>query len=191
MGFDQVATDLAVTAKGEVILRLYNPQAEGGDSVSLYRWSPNREPTLLVNLGKPELAETRYGLQLTPDGGLLIAGGNLRGIWRLSPEGAVDWKTVRQKSAPPGYSDLRCPLGITMDKASCIWVTDPTRHQILHLDERGKLLGALGCFGDGSDGRRLSLNQPLGIATLTDRAGTEWLYVADTGNNRILKWPLP
>jgi hypothetical protein len=34
----------------------------------------------------------------------------------------------------------------------------------------------------------LGLNQPVGIAALKDAAGNETFYVADTGNQRIVKF---
>ena len=180
---DGEVDDIAVDARGGVIVRLRDPADAMG--VSLFRWSPDQPSKKLLAMGAPIVSSGEYGLHVGADGSLFVTGGNTRGIWHLSPEGEVIWKTVRQKTTPPGYTDLRCPLGITTDAKGNVWVTDPTRHQVLKFDKDGKLVKTMGSFGDGTDPARLSLNQPSGIAVVDG-----WLYVADTGNRRIVKWPL-
>jgi len=98
--------------------------------------------------------------------------------------------TERLKSSPPGYADLRFPLGITADSQGRIWVADPSRHEILRLAASGKLLGTIGSFGSGQNGGELMLNGPSGIAALKDLNGKEWIYVADGGNRRLIKLPV-
>ena len=182
------ARDLAVDDKGRLILRLPNPDAKGRN-LSLYRWSPQGGRELLINLGE-DSADGEYGLDMRPDGSLLVAGGGSRKILRIAPDGKLAWMTERLKSSPPGYDDLRFPLGITEDSQGGIWVADPSRHEILRLDASGKLLGAIGSFGSGQNAGDLLLNRPSGIAALKDTSGKEWIYVADGGNRRLVKWPV-
>lgn len=187
-GGNSIARDLAVDDKGRLILHLLKPDSKGGN-LSLYRWSPRGDRELLINLGEGS-AEGEYGLELQADGSLLVAGGTTRKILRLAPDGKVVWTTERLKSCPPGYSDLRFPLGITADSQGGIWVTDPSRHKILRLDAAGKLLGTIGSFGNGQNGGALLLNAPSGIAAIKDVNGKEWIYVADGGNRRLVKLPV-
>lgn len=184
-------TDLAITHTGEIIIRGAGAKTAATGNVTLVRWSPGHNPEPLIDLGKSTVSPGEYGLAQTTEGDLLVAGGNLRGIWRLSPDGKIIWEKKRQKTAAPGYDDLRSPMAITSDTTGTIWVADPTRHQIMSFGGDGRWLGTLGSFGDDDPKDYLTLNQPSGLATIKDATGREWLYVAEAGRNRIVKWPLP
>ncbi|HEY9250406.1 MAG TPA: hypothetical protein VIO38_14805, partial [Rariglobus sp.] len=195
-GGNYVPSDIVVDGRGRVLLLgpSTNPPARvKGSAVGLFRWDPagTAGPEMILELGAPQAANADIGFHALPDGGFLVAGGNIRSIWRLDRDGKVVWETNRLKSSPPGYPDFRSPHGITADSAGRVWVSDPARHQLLQLDlATGKLERALGSFGDGTDRSRLSLNQPAGIATFKDSRGQEWLYVADVGNRRLIAFPV-
>ena len=184
-GGNMVATDLAFDKSGRLILRLQQPDARGSN-ISLYRWSPESgQKELLIDLGG-SIGVGEYGLQSTEDGGLLVAGGSTRKIMKLDADGKVVWLNERLKSSPPGYQDLRLPVGITSDSLGNTWVTDPSRNSLLLLDKSGQLQGSVGGFGTALS--PLSLNAPSGIAAIKDANGLEWIYVADSGNQRLVKF---
>lgn len=190
-----VSTDLGVDRGGRVLMlaRSTNPPARlMGDAVALFRWNPTgkAEPELVLEVGAPQVSPGEGGLHALPDGGWLITGGNARTITRIAADDKIVWQIHREKSSPPGYPDLRCPLGITADAVGDVWITDSTRHQLMKLDGKtGRPLNTLGSFGDGTDATRLSLNRPMGIAAIKDLSGKEWLYIADIGNRRLLAFP--
>ncbi|WP_145928659.1 hypothetical protein OH491_02175 [Termitidicoccus mucosus] len=198
-GPDYVAADLAFDAGGNLLVLGSRPSADPKKPAThaLCSWNldTNAAPRPLVDFGKIDTGSGELGLHVLPDGDILVAGGHARAIWRLAPDGKVRWETRRQRGAPPGYTDLRCPLGITADARGNLWVTDPTRHQLLRLDAAtGELKQTFGSFADlplAEGEARLLLNQPAGVAILTDTAGVEWLHIADTGTRRLLRFPLP
>jgi len=184
-GGNMVATDLAFDMAGRLILRLQQPNARGGN-ISLYRWSPETgQKELLIDLGG-SVGVGEYGLQSTADGGLLVAGGSTRKIVKFDADGKVIWLNERVKSSPPGYQDHRLPVGIASDSSGNVWVTDPSRHSLVLLDKSGQLQGSIGGFGTSL--APLSLNAPSGIAAIKDARGVEWIYVADSGNQRLIKF---
>ncbi|MGE9290917.1 MAG: hypothetical protein ACQKBT_08005 [Puniceicoccales bacterium] len=182
------AADLAALDNGEVLIRDENPGKRGWD-LSLYRWSPDAERKLLLSLDNA--VEAQYGLAKLEDGGFLVAGGASRVVARLSGDGSIVWKTERAKSSPPGYTDLRNPFGITVDGTGAVWSTDPMRNQVLKFDAEGELIGAFELDGDSSDPvDPLLFSRPTGIAAIEDSSGREWVYVLDSANQRLLKWPV-
>jgi hypothetical protein len=195
-GGKYVTSDLGVDAQGRLLFMggsTNPPQRLKGGAIGLFRWNPAdaTPPEMILELGAPQVSNGEIGLHALPDGGWLVAGGNIRSIWRLNAQGNVVWESTRLKSCPPGYPELRCPLGIAADARGRIWVTDPTRHQILKLDlETGRPLETMGSFGDGTDATRLQMNQPSGIAIITDVSGREWVCVADAGNRRMFAFPV-
>jgi hypothetical protein len=187
-----VPTDMEIEATGEVIVRLF--EAEGnrdGKKVSLFHWSPeNGGREKLHEFGPAYNNYGDYGLHRMPDGGLLIAGGTTRSIHRLAPDGKMLWSKTFDKHYLPGVFDTLQPQGITADSQGRVWVTDTARHRILCLTADGEFLAAYGHFGPMDDRSGFGLNSPVGIATVKDAKGVEYLYVADTGNQRIAKFEI-
>jgi DNA-binding beta-propeller fold protein YncE len=67
-----------------------------------------------------------------------------------------------------------------LDARNRVYATDPEGHRILVFDERGQFLASLGQYGTDDQGFQL----PTGIAI--DPQG--YIYVADTGNHRVMKF---
>lgn len=79
------------------------------------------------------------------------------------------------------------PAGIAVTPAcECdVYISDPAQNQILRLDSCTGEIAPLGCFG-GDAGEGLNgLDTPRGLA-IAEADGRELLYVADSGNHRIL-----
>jgi sugar lactone lactonase YvrE len=67
-----------------------------------------------------------------------------------------------------------------VDSAGRIYLTDPEGYRVLIFNPDGSYLARFGTFGTGIS----NLGLPNGIAI----DGNDFLYVADSGNNRILKF---
>ena len=119
--------------------------------------------------------------------------GNSR-IRKITPQGEV---STFAGSGPTGYDSggyadgqrnvahFKNPVGITMDAAGNLYVTDTHNHRIRKVTPQGAvstLAGDVKGFADGK-GNAARFNQPDGIAV--DAAGN--LYVADRENHRIRK----
>jgi len=184
-----VPNDLEVDRNGNVILRLYDPENNPhGHKVSIFRWSPKTgKSKRVLEIGDALGDYGNYGLCQLSDGGLLVAGGTTRSIWRLAPDGKVLWNKTYNNNYIPGTFDVRQPQGITVDSRGRIWVADTARHQIICLDGDGAFVASYGHFGNLDDKTGLGLSSPIGVVVLRNSGG-EWLYIADSGNQRIVKW---
>ncbi len=127
-----------------------------------------------------------YGLHLTDEKQLLIAGGATREIASVSLDGKIQFKTLFTPHQGQNVLPLREPTGITMDPQKRIWVSDTGRNQILCFDPQGRLLGRYGYFGNDDDRENIAFSNPVGLVAVT-LEGKTYLYVADINNQRILK----
>jgi sugar lactone lactonase YvrE len=129
-----------------------------------------------------------YGLHVDAMGNSYVAGGPARSITSLTPDGAIRWQHRGQRHQGPGILPLRGPQAVTTDRQGRAWVADTDASRILCFDSQGHYLAAFGAFAalDARDGHHFSF--PTGIAAVTDARGHEWLYIADPGNHRLLKY---
>lgn len=72
---------------------------------------------------------------------------------------------------------------ITVDEQNHVYTSDPESYRIVEFTSEGELVRYWGEFGSGLTG----LNLPIGLA-VEPGAG---IWVADSGNHRILRYPLP
>jgi hypothetical protein len=187
-GYDP--SDLEVDRQGRLLLRLNDPEAKASShDFVLFRYAADGTRTRLAALGSFGQAQ-RYGLYQAADGKLYVAAGETRSVWCLSANGETLWKTVFDPHQPPDCLPLRSPLGITTDSKGRVWITDPARNHVVCLDADGRFLKSYGHFGTIDDREGWSLCNPVGIAAALDGHGTEWLYLADVNNQRIVKWKI-
>ena len=185
-------SDLEVDAQGRVVLRLNNPEKiDNGREITICRWSPDGSREKVFSVGADFEQYGSYGLHLASDGKLYVAGGTSRSVSCLAPTGELLWRSGYEVHQGPNSVPWRQPMGITTDRRGRVWITEPARNQVICLAPDGKFLKAYGHFGsiDGRDG--MAFCNPAGIAAIKDAAGVEWLYVADAGNQRLVKWRLP
>ncbi len=183
-------TDMEFDPEGRLILRLDDPELKSsGPTVTLFRYSLDGKREKLVHLGGTS-GWGDYGLHVAADGRIFVAGGGTRSVTELSGKGELIWQEKFNAHQGYGSTPFRQPLGITTDSQGRVWLTEPARNNVVCLDQKGTLLKTFGNFGtlDSRDG--MSFRQPVGIAAITDAQGTEWLYVADVGNQRIVKFKI-
>lgn len=103
--------------------------------------------------------------------------------------------TSGASSTPPTAASLNGPCGLHLDAAGRLWVADTGNHRILRYDNADGLASGASAsavlgqasFADSAPGNDASsLNTPLDLTV--DASGTLW--VADTGNHRIVGYPL-
>src|SRR6266536_2124910 len=91
--------------------------------------------------------------------------------------------------ADAGAAQLNTPMGVALDRARNLYVSDRGNHRIRKVNaETGVITtvagnGVAGSSGDHGLATEAQLNVPDGIAV--DEAGN--LYIGDTGNNRVRK----
>ncbi len=82
---------------------------------------------------------------------------------------------------------LNAPQGVAVDAAGNLYIADTGNHRILSVDAEGAIdtvagTGIQGFDGDGGPAVEAQLNAPSGVAVDAEGA---YLYIADTGNQRI------
>lgn len=82
---------------------------------------------------------------------------------------------------------MRLPTGLALDAAGNLFIADQGNNRIRRVDrETGIIITVAGSddlygfAGDNGPAIRAKLNLPSGVA-----AGNGWIYIADTGNNRV------
>ncbi len=120
------------------------------------------------------------GLAIAPDGSIFVADSGNHRIQRFSPRGEVlacfgkwspEWPSTRR--------GLNEPLGVAVD-GDRVYVANSRLHCVSGFSLEGKLLTTIGTRGAGEG----QFERPTAIAV--DDKG--FLYVADSGNNRIQKF---
>ncbi|GIO34093.1 MULTISPECIES: YIP1 family protein [Paenibacillus] len=74
------------------------------------------------------------------------------------------------------------PQDVFVDEDRDIFIADTGNNRIVHLDEKGKLLGVISAFDNG--GKKDTFNKPSGV--YVDRTNRH-LFVADTQNGRVVE----
>lgn len=180
-----VNTAMTVARDGDLYLRLL----DGSGQAAIHKWSPATGASTAVWPAKDR--NSGYGLELQPDGGLLIGGGSARSLARLAPDGAPLWSWQYDTHYTPGTRDARQPSGLSLDSRGRTWVVDSARSVLMCLDRDGRLLSVSGHAGGLDDRSGLGMWMPAGVKAIRDAGGVEWLYVADVGNQRLLRYRLP
>jgi len=93
------------------------------------------------------------------------------------------------EAVPAATSPLDYPMGVAVDAGGNVWIAETHAHRIRQVAAGGLIRTAMGtgAAGVGPEGMppgQTQLRGPRGLCL--DRAGT--LYVADTANQRVLRW---
>jgi sugar lactone lactonase YvrE len=111
------------------------------------------------------------GLGQGPDGSIYLADTWNSRVQQFSPDWPVDaWEGTSINNKP--YT--------AVDSAGRVYVTDPEGYRVLVFNPDGTYLARFGTFGTGIN----NFGLPNGIAIDSQ----DYVYIADSGNNRILKF---
>ncbi|HEY3329826.1 MAG TPA: hypothetical protein VGK19_07390 [Capsulimonadaceae bacterium] len=182
--------DLAVANSGELLVRYMDK----GDWPVLRIFTRSADGTMrqVIQTGGMSVPpwDGYYGLHVDRSNGrVYVGGGPTHAIAALNPDFSTRWMKSNHIASLPGDYPLRSPRAITTDSKGRVWVADADANTILCFDGDGNYLASTGHFGtiDQRDG--FSLCNPSGIETVVV-GGKEWLYVADTLNQRLIKYAI-
>ncbi|XP_065915800.1 tripartite motif-containing protein 2-like [Dysidea avara] len=122
------------------------------------------------NIGIGQLGNP-YDVAVTSNDELLVADDKHNCIYKFTLDGIYTGKFTTDDDG------LKFPRGIAVDPHGCVLVTYTYNHQVVIIDQQGKLIHKFGSCGSG-DGE---FSCPDGIAV--NKNGD--IYVADSDNNRI------
>ncbi len=129
-------------------------------------------PVLVDVFGGPNHAEMYpSGLEVDPDGNIVVADTGNNQVAKYAPDGTLLW---RVGSWGDGVGNFDNPRDVAIDSAGDIYVVDTRNSRVVKLAPSGAWLDAYG--GPPGD----PINFPMG-ATITD----DVLYLADTGRKKV------
>jgi GT2 family glycosyltransferase/DNA-binding beta-propeller fold protein YncE len=126
------------------------------------------------------------GIALSPTGDLYVAD-TLDNRIRLMPHGTVVFRTVAGDGRAGG---LERPTGVAVAHNGDLYIADTGHHRVRKISASTGIIstiagdGVPGMSGDGGLAVGARLAAPMGLS-LVSRDGGVFLYVADTGNNRV------
>ena len=125
---------------------------------------------------EPGQLDEPVGIAIDRDDNIYVADTWNRRIQKFDPEFTFikEWEILTWE----GQSTINKPY-LTVGSDDRLYISDPEGYRILVYDLDGKFIGTFGVFG--TDAR--SFNLPAGLA-----AQDGFIYVADAGNNRIMKF---
>jgi len=128
-----------------------------------------------------------YSLKQAKDGEVVLASAQLLSVQKFGADGKQLWEAGLIPQGEASKISFKQPRDMALDSKGRIWIADAGACKILCLSPEGKLLSEFGGPGYVDDVSGDGLDCPSGIA-VTEADGAELLYVADSGNRRILKY---
>lgn len=183
---------VAINAEGTIYV------ADAGKNNRIRKISPEKLVTTLAGstegfadgIGAAASFNSPSGLALDTSGNLFVADTGNNRIRKVTPEGQVTTiagdGTAGYRDGPTAQAQFNGPIGVAVDKAGNVYVTDTYNDRIRRISTDGQVSTVAGAglpgYTDGDQNTAL-FDTPCGIAVTTD--GT--LIVADTANRRLRK----
>jgi len=130
-----------------------------------------------------------YSLQFDREKNIIISALPLVAVVKVNSEGKIIWEASPQPQGEADRVDFGAPVDTSLDNKGNIWVIDSEKNKIFCLSSSGKLLFEYGGYANVDDTEGKGFDNPTGIEVVTVD-GNEFLYVGDTGNNRIVKYKI-
>jgi DNA-binding beta-propeller fold protein YncE len=130
-----------------------------------------------------------YAMEFDAARNILLTAFPLESVMKVTPDGKILWEAGVVPQGGADRVDFVEPRDLAQDSAGDIWVIDSGSKKLYCLSPAGKLLFTFGGPGGIDDLSGQTFGLPTGVAIATVE-GTEYLYVGDAGNNRLLKYQL-
>jgi sugar lactone lactonase YvrE len=131
------------------------------------------------------------GLAYAPDGTVYVSEPDANRVLRFAPGSQSAAVLAGGTGSGSGLSQLAGPRGLALDAAGNLYVADTGNHRVLRFAAgsfSGSPLAGVVVAGGGAAGFELDqLDAPRGVA-VTGSGPTAVVWVADTGNHRVLRW---
>jgi sugar lactone lactonase YvrE len=173
---DSTPTATSVTAECPAI----------GESSAPGTSAPAREPLDLTNV---EI----QGIAVAPDGSVFVPDATDSRILRVSKAGTIthfagqpEFHGFEGDCGPARNARLNHPLGLAVDTAGALYITDHLNHRVRKVDQKRMITTVAGSensgfAGDGGPATKATLQEPVAVAV--DRSGR--IYIADRDNMRV------
>ena len=183
---------------GSVLVRVVDDSDQYGNiNFTLWRVYTNGAEEVVFDFpgvydvypGDLNTARLLYSLAWTSDGDIILAIEPRKTVYKMTPTGTVIWQAGYDPSGTGSHLRFLNPTDIAVDRRDNVWCVDRVNHCVVCRSSDGEFRFAHGQFGDIDDVSGEGMNAPSGVAVV-ERNGKEFLYVADAGNMRILKYKI-
>ena len=114
-------------------------------------------------------------------------------VWRVGTDGNISTaagnglNSFSGDNGPASLAQLDTPAGMARDSAGNVYIADSANNRVRRISPDGTITtvagnGSPGFSGDYGPALNANLNEPMGVAV---DASSDFLYIADTGNNRV------
>ncbi len=134
--------------------------------------------------------EATYSFKHDRDGNLIFTARPLKAVYKISPEGAVIWEAGLTPQGSADTISFVNPRDLAIDSRNRVWVSDYQQDKLFCLSTEGKLLYQYGKPAGVDDNSGAGFDQPAGMEVVQADEKNEYLYVGDSGNQRILKYQI-
>lgn len=141
----------------------------------------------------------QYGISMTKGNAYTIAG-DPAGVAGASGNGTPN---EQEGLTPPVYSYLDHPTDVAVDSAGNVYIADSGNNRVVELAAQNETqfgnpmqaddlyviagTGTAGNLGGGGPATASELNQPMGVSLAPSGSSSGDLYIADSGNDRIME----
>jgi sugar lactone lactonase YvrE len=167
---------------------------KGWPAITFKKVFPNGEMKPLLDFG-PMFAkrtrfgpwEARYSMLFDEEGDIILAALPLVSVMKVKPDGTIIWEAGLKPQGGADVVEFQGPCDIAVDSKGRIWGADVRKNKIFCLSSKGQLLLEYGGYADIDDREGKGFDNPTGI-TVAKVGDDEYVYVADAGNQRLIKY---